>query len=113
MSVSSRSYRRRSMRSPSTKRWLRGNRPACGHDHFACPGTARLELAPGRYAFEVERGPEYRPTAGSFTLREGAGEGLTVRLGRLADLAAEGWWSGELHVHRLVRDIGVLMRAED
>src|SRR5262245_51021021 len=37
-------------------------------DHFACPGTVRLELPPGKYFFEIERGPEYRAALGSFTL---------------------------------------------
>src|SRR5262245_2041675 len=65
------------------------------HDHFVCPGTVRLEPAPGKYTFEVERGPEYRPAAGSFTLPEKGSEKVTVTLERLGDLAAEGWWSGE------------------
>src|SRR3989442_10970671 len=38
---------------------------------------------------------------------------LTKYLPRLAYLAAEGWWSGELHVHRSVKDIELLMQAED
>ena len=28
-------------------------------DHFVCPGVARLELPPGRYRYEIERGPEH------------------------------------------------------
>jgi hypothetical protein len=36
-----------------------------------------------------------------------------VALERLADLAAEGWWSGDLHVHRPPADVELLMRAED
>ncbi|MBI1916209.1 MAG: carbon-nitrogen hydrolase family protein [Planctomycetes bacterium] len=83
------------------------------HDHFVCPGTARLELAPGRYTFEVDRGPEFRPSSGSFTLRARGSERLTVKLERLVDLSAEGWWSGELHVHRPLTDIELLMQAED
>ena len=38
---------------------------------------------------------------------------VEYQLERLADLAAEGWWSGELHVHRPVEAIELLMRAED
>src|SRR5262245_36766880 len=37
-------------------------------DHFVCPGTARLELPPGDYTYEVERGPEYAPRTGTFTV---------------------------------------------
>jgi hypothetical protein len=83
------------------------------HDHFVCPGTVRLELAPGKYTFEVERGPEYRPGTGSFTLPGKGSEKLTVRMERSADLAAEGWWSGEFHVHRPAEEVELLLRAED
>jgi predicted amidohydrolase len=83
------------------------------YDHFVCPGTVRLELASGKYTFEIERGPEYRLSRGSFTVLASGSERLTVKLERLVDLSAEGWWSGELHVHRPLADIELLMRAED
>jgi hypothetical protein len=44
---------------------------------------------------------------------EAGSQGVTNRLHRLARLSKEGWWSGELHVHRPVDDIELLMRAED
>src|SRR5262245_17554534 len=83
------------------------------HDHFVCPGTARLELPPGKYNYEVERGPEYERHSGSFTLAGNTEQKISVRLRRLTDLAAEGWWSGDLHVHRPVEDVELLMQAED
>jgi hypothetical protein len=82
-------------------------------DHFVCPGSVRLELPPGKYSFEIERGPEYRPAIGSFTIADKASEKLTVQLERLVNLSAEGWWSGDLHVHRPINEIELLMRAED
>ena len=82
-------------------------------DHFACPGTARLEVAPGDYTYEVERGPEYARAGGRFTARDKAPVKVQVELHRLADLAKEGWWSGELHVHRPVAEVPLLMQAED
>jgi hypothetical protein len=36
-----------------------------------------------------------------------------VQLERIVDLAQEGWWSGDLHVHRPLADIEQLMQAED
>jgi hypothetical protein len=83
------------------------------HDHFVCRGTARLELPPGKYTYEVERGPEYESQTGSFTLAGGTEKKLTIELRRLTDLSAEGWWSGDLHVHRPVGDAELLMQAED
>jgi hypothetical protein len=82
-------------------------------DHFVCPGTARLDLPPGDYTYEVERGPEYAPRAGTFTVKDREAVQVRPELERLTDLAEEGWWSGELHVHRPVADLELLMRAED
>jgi hypothetical protein len=84
-------------------------------DHFACSGLARLDLAPGDYVYEVERGPEWARAAGKFTVaaQEPAPLAIRVALERLADLAKEGWWSGELHVHRPVSEVALLMQAED
>jgi hypothetical protein len=82
-------------------------------DHFVCPGTVQLELAPGDYTYEVERGPEYTASRGTFTVKGTAPVQITVKLERLAVLASEGWWSGELHVHRPLAEIELLMQAED
>jgi hypothetical protein len=82
-------------------------------DHFVCPGTAQLEVAPGDYQYEVERGPEYARASGRFTAQEMEPAKLRVVLQRLVDLAREGWWSGELHVHRPLAEIPLLMEAED
>jgi hypothetical protein len=82
-------------------------------DHFVCPGTVQLELPPGRYSYEIERGPEYLMRIGSFSVVDATSQSLSVELERLVDLSAEGWWSGETHVHRPVEDVELLMRAED
>lgn len=82
-------------------------------DHFCCPGRVSLELPAGKYSYEVERGPEYSQTAGAITLEEGKGTATNVEIERLIDLSADGWWSGDLHIHRPVADIELLMRAED
>jgi hypothetical protein len=82
-------------------------------DHFVCPGTVQLDLPAGVYAYEIERGPEYARAAGRVEVKEKATTAESVKLARLADLPVEGWWAGELHVHRPVADIELLMRAED
>jgi hypothetical protein len=38
---------------------------------------------------------------------------LAFEIEHLVDLTAEGWWSGDVHVHRPVSGIELLMRAED
>lgn len=82
-------------------------------DHFVEPGAVQLDLAPGSYSYEIERGPEYSMRTGTLISSGGTSQEFTVTLERIADLAAEGWWSGELHVHRPVEDIELLMQAED
>ncbi|MBX3178290.1 MAG: CehA/McbA family metallohydrolase [Candidatus Hydrogenedentes bacterium] len=83
-------------------------------NHFSCPGTAELALEPGVYDFTIERGPEFRRAVGRITLSEGGGgAAVRVRLSRLANMKSEGWWSGDLHVHRPPEDMEAIMRAED
>jgi hypothetical protein len=82
-------------------------------DHFVCPGTVRLTLAPGIYTYEVERGPEHTMGKGTFTVKDSAPVRIRLELARLVDMTQENWWSGELHVHRPVGAIELLMRAED
>jgi hypothetical protein len=82
-------------------------------DHFASPGKAKLQLNPGKYTIEIERGPEYERIASTFAVNAEGDLQLQYQMERLAQLAAEGWWSGELHVHRPVETIEALMRAED
>lgn len=77
-------------------------------DHFVCDGTVRLEVPAGGYRLEVERGPEWSRVA-----RLVEGEKVRVELERLDDLPREGWWPGDLHVHRALEEVELLMRAED
>lgn len=82
-------------------------------DHFVCPGTVQLELAPGKYSYEIERGPEYALSRGTFDIKDNSAATLSIELERLVNLTTEGWWPGDLHVHRPLADIELLMRAED
>ncbi|MGE0758378.1 MAG: CehA/McbA family metallohydrolase [Pirellulaceae bacterium] len=82
-------------------------------DHFVFDGSITLELAPGTYSFVIERGPEYRLRFGHFTIERGATGQQTIELERFTEMKREGWWSGDLHIHRRPEDIELLMRAED
>ena len=83
------------------------------HDHFVCDGKAVVDLAAGTYSCTVERGPEFTAANSKFEIRDGQSTALTVRLRRLVNFASEGWFSGETHVHRELKDVELLMRAED
>ncbi|MCH7989829.1 MAG: hypothetical protein IID46_11865, partial [Planctomycetes bacterium] len=82
-------------------------------DHFVCPGEAKLSLPTGKYTFEIERGPEYQRHSGAFELATAAEKTIDIRLKRIANLAEQGWYSGDLHVHRKPEDVPLLMQAED
>lgn len=83
------------------------------HDHVLIPGRAVLELGPGKYTFELERGPEYHIRSGHFAVRRGSTDMHELVMPRFVDMKDEGWWSGDLHIHRHPRDMELLMLAED
>ncbi len=76
-------------------------------------GRAVLELRTGHYTFRMEKGPEYRVREGHFQIDRGAGDHHEVEMQRFVDMAAEGWWSGDLQMHSPPRQTPLLMRAED
>jgi hypothetical protein len=82
-------------------------------DHFVAPGRVQLALKPGRYTLAIERGPEFARIADTLKVNTSGEMRLEYSIERVADLASEGWWSGELHVHRPIEAIELLMRAED
>ncbi len=83
------------------------------NDHFVVPGKLLLKLPLGNYSFVIERGPEYRDQTGHFTINTFADDTKTIEMRRFVDMSAEGWWSGDLDVRRPVRDIELLMQADD
>ncbi len=82
-------------------------------DHFVIDGEVTLKLRKGNYTFEMECGPEYLRRSGYFTMKRFGNDVKTVDMKRFANLADEGWWSGDLHIHRPIEDIELLMRADD
>jgi hypothetical protein len=82
-------------------------------DHFALDGSIMLDLPPGTYPFEIESGPEYKFQTGYFTLDRNSNDTKTIEMTRFVDMKKEGWWSGDLHIHRPPAEIELLMRAED
>ena len=83
------------------------------HDHFVCNGKVRLRVPPGDYRFEIERGPEYRIHYGNFRMLPGAREAKVIPLKRILDMSEKGWYAGDLNIHRPVKDVPLLMQAED
>ncbi|MGH3403975.1 MAG: CehA/McbA family metallohydrolase, partial [Streptosporangiaceae bacterium] len=63
-------------------------------------GTCQGWLPRGDVVVDVARGFEYEPLRQAVRIEPGQRD-LTLRIRRFADLAAEGWWSGDSHVHFL------------
>jgi hypothetical protein len=63
-------------------------------------GTCQGWLPRGEVVVDVARGFEYAPLRETVRLEPGQRE-LTLRIKRMADMAGEGWWSGDSHVHFL------------
>ena len=95
-------------------------------DHFVSGGDVNLELTPGEFHYEIERGPEHESKHGDLRIIADGENKLSVTVRRIADLASEGWWSGETHVHRpaglgsrvpsldeVKSEIALHLRAED
>ncbi len=79
---------------------------------FACDGAFDIKLPPGRYNYELDRGPEYVLNTGIFMVTD---KDLTLNkhLKRIIDLKNLNWWSGDFHVHRKVEEMELLMKASD
>ncbi|NIP87412.1 MAG: hypothetical protein GTO03_18410 [Planctomycetales bacterium] len=82
-------------------------------DHFVFDGSVTLALREGNYRFVAECGPEYQTRVGHFTVNRFASDQKTISMRRFVDMAKEGWWSGDMYVNRDLRQLELLMRAED
>jgi len=82
-------------------------------DHFVCSGRTEFDVAAGRYTCEIERGPEYRRVKRVIDVAPTGRTELPITLTRIADMPSEGWYAGDLHIHRGVADIPQLIKAED
>lgn len=82
--------------------------------HTAVPaGDFTTKLPPGRYLFSAERGKEFFSSDVPVTVKAAGNPRIEIPLKRWIDMAAEGWYSGDTHVHRGVDEIRVPLLAED
>jgi TolB protein len=69
------------------------------YGYFHSTGTSVLSVPVGAVTVEVSRGPEYRVVRRPVVVSADSTTTMRVALARLADLPAQGWYSGDLHVH--------------
>lgn len=67
--------------------------------YFHTDGTFSVTLPAGEAELEVWRGFEYEPVTRTVEVRPGESTRVDVRLERWVDMAAEGWYSGDNHIH--------------
>lgn len=82
-------------------------------DQVSVPGQVLLKLVPGNYQFEIERGLEYRDIRGNFIIKSGATDQRRLMLQRFVNMAAEGWYSGDLFALRELDDLHAVMQSDD
>jgi hypothetical protein len=82
-------------------------------DHFYFEGKTILELGPGSYTYEIERGPEYKLLFGNFEVQRGDADSKELETVRFVEMAKEGWWSGDLSLRWGSEDVPLVMRGED
>ncbi|PYV10569.1 MAG: hypothetical protein DMG07_20910 [Acidobacteria bacterium] len=81
--------------------------------HFITKGEFQVELAPGGYTLEVERGPEFLAVTRALDIAAGQARNETIDLERWIDMNRLGWYSGDLHNHRAPAEVPDLLLAED
>lgn len=73
-----------------------------------------VPLPTGAYTLEIARGIEYQPRTVQLDVAPGPRPQVEVKLKRWVHMAAEGWYSGDTHVHFLSPSSALLeSRAED
>lgn len=73
----------------------------------------RVEVPAGKTTVTVERGKEYAPVTREIDIGDGQTIEARFRLQRSFNMAARGWYSGDLHVHTPVEHLRAMQLAED
>lgn len=80
---------------------------------FYCDGEESVRVPAGESTIEVWKGLEYRPVRQKVTVAANGTVESTVTIQRTLDMAAQGWFSGDPHIHLNRRDNTDLERALD
>jgi TolB protein len=69
--------------------------------YFHTNGSFTLDVPAGPLTVEAMKGFEYTPASATVQVPAGGAVDVTLRLARLIDAPARGWYSGDTHVHDL------------
>jgi hypothetical protein len=84
-----------------------------GEEHSVIDQSAVVNLAPATYRVRAERGAEYRSVERTVSVVAGEPARVDLEVQRFYDMNQQGWYSGDLHIHRAAEEIALLARAED
>lgn len=82
-------------------------------EHFSIAQTFSIDLVPGAYTLSAEKGPEYQPFTTSFTLAENQKHTVNINLPHRIPMNQRGWYSADLHNHRKLEDMPLILLTED
>ncbi len=82
-------------------------------EHSIVDQSAAVPLPPGQYRIRAEKGLEFRPAEKTVTLAAGEPTRADLEIPRFYNMNQQGWYSGDLHIHRPLDDMPLLVRAED
>jgi hypothetical protein len=66
---------------------------------FSCDGAFTIAVPAGPAVVHVEKGKEYFPVDDNVVIVDGETITKTIQVRRWVDMAADGWYSADLHVH--------------
>jgi len=69
--------------------------------YFHTTGRFVVDVPAGRTVVEAMKGYEFWPASATVVVPRNGAQRVTIRLRRMADLPARGWYSGDTHVHDL------------
>ena len=73
----------------------------------------QVQLPAGRYRATAQRGKEYVPAVVEFEVVGEQQVDLQLKLKRFVRMSEQGWYSGDVHLHRPMAEIPALLLAED
>lgn len=76
-------------------------------------GTFRIDLPPAQYVLRIERGKEYLPIQKALEVPSTGSLVEKIQMRRWIRMNGLGWYSADMHAHGGLKDMAVLLRAED
>lgn len=72
-----------------------------------------IDLPKGKSKIIIEKGKEYRPIIKDVAIKAGKTVQLEIELDRWLNMTELGWYSGDMHVHRSLKEMDSIMLTED